>query len=60
MGHLASLHSASIVAGPMKRATLRERLRYRFDNTMSRGLGGLIGWLGLISVTLVTLVSLVV
>lgn len=44
----------------MKKATLRERLRYRFDNTMSRGLGGLIGWLGLISLTLVTIVSLVV
>ena len=44
----------------MKKATLRERLRYRFDNTMSRGLGGLIGWLGLISVVLVTAVSLVV
>ncbi len=44
----------------MKRATLRERLRYRFDNTMSRGLGGLIAWLLLISVVLVTAVSLVV
>ncbi|GLW08764.1 lipoprotein [Microtetraspora sp. NBRC 13810] len=41
----------------MSRATLRERLRYWFDNTMSRGTGALIGWLALASVGLIALVS---
>lgn len=40
----------------MKNASWRERLRYWFDSTMSRGPLGLIGWLGLIAV-LVILVS---
>jgi ion channel POLLUX/CASTOR len=44
----------------MKNASLRDRLRYRFDNTMSRGPAGLIGWLALISLVLVVGVSLVV
>ena len=44
----------------MKNSSLRERIRYRFDNTMSRGPGGLIGWLTLISLVLVVGVSLVV
>lgn len=30
----------------MKRITVAGRLRYRFDNTMSRGPITLIGWLG--------------
>ena len=42
----------------MKNATLRERIRYAFDNTMSRGPGGLIRWLALASLTLVLAVSL--
>jgi voltage-gated potassium channel Kch len=42
---------------PMKKYSLRERLRYRFDNIMARGTPVLVFWLGLISVALVMLVS---
>ena len=35
----------------------RERLRYWFDNTMSKGTSALIGWLGLASVALVVTVT---
>lgn len=41
-------------------ASLRDRVRYSFDNTMSRGPGGLIRWLALISIVLVVIVSLVI
>ncbi|GAA3020383.1 CASTOR/POLLUX-related putative ion channel [Streptosporangium longisporum] len=41
----------------MSRATFRERLRYWFDNTMSRGTTALIGWLALISLSLIVLVT---
>ncbi|MEV8630631.1 potassium transporter TrkA [Streptosporangium sp. NPDC051023] len=41
----------------MSRPTLRERLRYWFDNTMSRGTVALIGWLALISLGLILLVA---
>ncbi|WP_329086704.1 MULTISPECIES: CASTOR/POLLUX-related putative ion channel [unclassified Streptosporangium] len=41
----------------MPRATFRERLRYWFDNTMSRGTTALIGWLALISLGLILLVT---
>lgn len=37
----------------MSRPGLRERLRYRFDNTMSRGTPAMIGLLGIISAVLV-------
>lgn len=37
----------------MSRSGLRERLRYRFDNTMSRGAPALIGLLGIASAVLV-------
>lgn len=39
---------------------MRERLRYWFDNTMSRGTPALIGWLALASLLLITAVSVVV
>ncbi|MFD0890463.1 potassium transporter TrkA, partial [Streptosporangium algeriense] len=42
----------------MSRPKVRERLRYWFDNTMSRGTVALIGWLALISLGLILLVSL--
>lgn len=42
----------------MSRPTVRERLRYWFDNTMSRGTVALIGWLALISMGLILLVSM--
>jgi len=41
----------------MGRPTLRERWRYWFDNTMSRGTPALIGWLGLASAALVLAVA---
>ena len=40
--------------------TFRERMRYRFDNTMSKGPVALIGWLFVASVLLIALISLVV
>src|SRR6058998_2261733 len=39
--------------------TLREKLRYRFDATMSRGPSALVGWLALITLLMVVLVSIV-
>jgi len=41
----------------VSRPGLRERLRYRFDRTMSRGTPALIGWLGLASLALIGVVS---
>ena len=37
----------------MRKITLADRLRYRFDNTISRGTGALIGWLFVVVVVLV-------
>jgi ion channel POLLUX/CASTOR len=39
------------------KAGLSERLRYRFDRTMSRGTPALIGWLGLASAALIGVVT---
>jgi voltage-gated potassium channel Kch len=41
----------------MKRAGLRARLRYRFDNTMSKGTVSLIGWLAFTSLLLIVVVT---
>lgn len=41
----------------MRRPTLRQRARYWFDNTMSRGTPALIGWLAIVSVALVVTLS---
>ena len=41
----------------MKRAGLRARLRYRFDNTMSKGTVSLIGWLASASLLLIVVVT---
>ncbi|MBX6381832.1 MAG: potassium transporter TrkA [Microbispora sp.] len=41
----------------MSKATLRERLRYWFDNTMAKGTAALIGWLALVSLALIVVVS---
>ncbi len=41
----------------MSRATYRERARYWFDNTMSKGTVALIGWLALVSALLILVVS---
>jgi ion channel POLLUX/CASTOR len=43
----------------LRRITLSQRLRYQFDNTMSRGPVALIGWLFLASAAMIVLVTLV-
>ena len=37
----------------MKKFDWKARLRYKFDNTLSKGSGALIGWLGIITLILV-------
>lgn len=44
----------------MRRITLQDRLRYEFDNTMSRGPVALIGWLAVVAFLLIALISLIV
>lgn len=41
----------------MSKVTFRERVRYWFDNTMSKGTASLIGWLAVASVGLVVVVT---
>jgi voltage-gated potassium channel Kch len=41
----------------VSKATFRERTRYWFDNTMSRGTASLIGWLAVVSVGLIVVVA---
>ncbi|MEO3803851.1 TrkA C-terminal domain-containing protein [Nonomuraea sp. B1E8] len=41
----------------MPKITFRERARYWFDNTMSRGTASLIGWLAMVSVALLVVVT---
>ncbi len=43
----------------MKTITFWERMRYRFDNTMSKGAPALIIWLGLLSLVLILLAALI-
>jgi voltage-gated potassium channel Kch len=42
----------------MKKATLSDRLRYGFDNAMSKGITALIAWLALVSLAVILVVSL--
>jgi voltage-gated potassium channel Kch len=44
----------------MKTITFWERLRYQFDNTMSKGTAALIVWLGIVSVGLIGIAALFV
>jgi voltage-gated potassium channel Kch len=44
----------------MSKIKLTQKLRYRFDNTMSRGSGALILWLGILTAVLIILASLIV
>ncbi|MEO8061690.1 MAG: potassium transporter TrkA [Pseudomonadota bacterium] len=44
---------------PDSPVTWRDRLRYRFENTLSRGTIAIIGWLALLSLSIVTLASLI-
>src|SRR5215813_638480 len=39
------------------KARFRRRLRYWFDNTMSRGTAALVGWLGLVTAILIVAVT---
>lgn len=43
--------------GQTRRITLGDRLRYAFDNTMSRGTPALVGWLAIATFTLILLFS---
>ena len=43
----------------MNKPTFKQKLRYAFDNTMSRGTAALIGWLGLVSFAVICIASLV-
>ncbi|CAB4904830.1 unannotated protein [freshwater metagenome] len=45
---------------PQGRGSLRERLRYRFDNSMSRGPSALVGWLAVVTLVLIVVFSLIV
>ncbi|MBI5529501.1 MAG: potassium transporter TrkA [Deltaproteobacteria bacterium] len=44
----------------MKNFTIGERLRYAFDNTMSKGTIALIGWLAVLSVVVIAFISAIV
>ena len=44
----------------MGNITFRQRLRYAFDNTLSRGTPALVMWLGIISLVMVIVVALVI
>ena len=41
----------------MPKVTFRERARYWFDNTMSKGTASLIGWLAIVSLALIVVVT---
>ncbi len=45
---------------PGARPTLRQRVRYAFDNTMARGTPALVGYLGLATLTLIAIATLIV
>ncbi len=38
--------------------TLRQKLRYRFDNTLSKGIWGVLGWLGALAIAFIIVVAL--
>jgi len=44
----------------MRKITFSDRLRYRFDNTLSGGVGPLIGWLALASSFLIAAAAIIV
>jgi len=44
----------------MKKITISDRLRYAFDNTMSRGPAGLIGWLAIITLAVIFFFSIII
>lgn len=44
---------------PLSNVTWRDRLRYRFENTLSRGTVAIIGWLALVSLLIVVFAAVV-
>src|SRR5688572_33322302 len=44
---------------PEREITWRDRLRYRFENTLSKGAIAIIGWLALLSTAIVVLAALI-
>src|SRR3954453_4450712 len=58
----ASPNKAPVLAPGIRSAepTLRQKLQYRFDNTMSRGTPALVGWLALVTLALVAGFTVVV
>lgn len=44
---------------PLRSLTWKDRLRYRFENTLSRGTIAIIGWLALVSLAIVILAAVV-
>src|SRR5687768_12357630 len=44
---------------PDREITWRDQLRYRFENTLSKGTIAIIGWLALISLSIVVLAAIV-
>ena len=44
---------------PDREITWRDKLRYRFENTLSKGTIAIIGWLALLSTAIVMLASLI-
>jgi voltage-gated potassium channel Kch len=44
----------------MRTVTFAQKLRYRFDNSMSKGTPALIGWLAVVSFVMLTIYSLIV
>jgi ion channel POLLUX/CASTOR len=61
-GHSHASGGSSAPATELKASgpSLRQKLRYRFDNTMSRGTPALVGWLGVLTVVLVALFTAIV
>jgi len=58
-GQQRVLHKPGEGPGEQPRFTWRQRARYRFDATMSRGSGALVGWLALVTVVLIVVFSLI-
>ena len=43
-----------------KEPTLLDRIRYQFDNTLSKGTIALIGWLAILSVVIIIIAGIVI
>ena len=60
-GKQSSVDSVDPVSSiPSPQSTFGSRLRYKFDNALSRGPSVVIGWLGFITLAIIVLVGLVV